>query len=386
MRLATSPSLTARISGMPPATAASNARVTPRCRASAYSSAPWCASSALLAVTTCLPAAIARRTKVRAGSSPPISSITIWIAGSSSTRAASWTMGSRARSRPSRGRARSASAMAARVSRAPVRFSRISRWVSRILTTPPPTVPSPSNPILTSRMGVRLAGGWLPREVLEAAERLADPQLVLDEGEPDVAFAVLAEPDSGRHRDLGLLYAELGELERAHRSELLGDGRPDEHRPLGLRHGPALLVEAVYEHVAPLAVDLADVAHDRLVALQRHDARDLDRLEDAVVEIRLDAGERVHHLPVAAAEREPPAGHVVGLGEREQLDTDVLGARRLEERGRPVAVVGQIRVGEVVDDHEPVLAGEVDHPLEEGPIHAGGRRVVREREDQELGL
>src|SRR6266404_1800998 len=56
-RLATRPSLTARMSGMPPATAASKASATPRRRASSYSSAPWWASSALLAVTTCLPAA-----------------------------------------------------------------------------------------------------------------------------------------------------------------------------------------------------------------------------------------------------------------------------------------------------------------------------------------
>ena len=39
-----------------------------------------------------------------------------------------------------------------------------------------------------------------------------------------------------------------------------------------------------------------------------------------------------------------------------------------------------------MDDHEVVLPGEVHHPHEEVAVHAERRRVVREGQDQELGL
>ena len=60
MRFAASPSRNALITGMPPATAASNASGTPRSSAAAASAAPCTASIALLAVTTGLPAAMRR--------------------------------------------------------------------------------------------------------------------------------------------------------------------------------------------------------------------------------------------------------------------------------------------------------------------------------------
>src|SRR5689334_3089138 len=286
MELATSPSFTARIRGMPPATAASNASVTPRRRASSYSSAPWCASNALLAVTTCLPAASARRMKLRAGSSPPTSSITTCTRGSPSTFAVSVVIGNDDRSRPSRARTRSVSAMAASVSRQPARSSSMARCAARIFTTPAPTVPRPSRPIRTSSTGV--TGETSERsavDVLEAAQRLPDPLLVLDEREANVAVAVLAESDARRDGHLRFLDAELGELQRAHGAERLGDRGPHEHRPPGLGDIPAELVETVHEHIAALAMHLDDFLHDLLIALQRDDARDLDRLERAVVEV-----------------------------------------------------------------------------------------------------
>src|SRR5215472_341969 len=267
------------MSGMPPATAASNARVTPRRRASSYSSAPWCASRALLAVTTCLPAASARRMKVRAGSRPPTSSMTMCTRGSLKTFAASPIIGSAVRSSPSRGRMRSVSAIAARVSRQPARSSSLGRCAARIFTTPAPTVPSPSRPMRTSSTGVTgVTSSSFARSalnVLEAAERLLDALLVLDEGEAHVAVSVLAEADARRHRDLGLLNAELRELQGAHGAECLGNRRPHEHRALRLRHLPAELVEAIYQHVATLTVQLDDLFDDLLVALQGDDARDL---------------------------------------------------------------------------------------------------------------
>ena len=61
---------------MAPATAASKLSCAPVAAAAAYSSSPCWASSALLPVTTDVPAARARRIRVRAGSMPPISSMT----------------------------------------------------------------------------------------------------------------------------------------------------------------------------------------------------------------------------------------------------------------------------------------------------------------------
>ncbi len=63
--------------GMPPATAASNATMTPRFCAAPKISLPCFASSALLAVTTCLPCAMASSTSSRATPVPPISSMTM---------------------------------------------------------------------------------------------------------------------------------------------------------------------------------------------------------------------------------------------------------------------------------------------------------------------
>jgi hypothetical protein len=48
-------------------------------------------------------------------------------------------------------------------------------------------------------------------------------------------------------------------------------------------------------------------------------------------------------------------------------------------------VEADLGVGEVVDHHQVVLAGEADDALEEGSIHALGGRIVGEGEDQQLG-
>ncbi|MCY1439994.1 hypothetical protein D9M71_562480 [compost metagenome] len=66
MRLAERPSRMALITGMPPATAASNATMTPFSRALAKISLPWTAINALFAVTTCLPFSMALSTRSRA--------------------------------------------------------------------------------------------------------------------------------------------------------------------------------------------------------------------------------------------------------------------------------------------------------------------------------
>ena len=86
MRSPASDSRSGRISGMPPATDASNSRSTPAVSAASNSSSPKLASSSLFAVTTGLPAFSAARIRLRAGSTPPIISTMTSTSGSATTR------------------------------------------------------------------------------------------------------------------------------------------------------------------------------------------------------------------------------------------------------------------------------------------------------------
>ena len=149
---------------------------------------------------------------------------------------------------------------------------------------------------------------------------------------------------------------------------------------------PAEATEAVAQDVAALAVGLADLLDVVLRAVQGVRGGDLHRLEDAVVEVALDARQRRHDLPVADHEADPPARHVVALGEREELDPDVLRARHLEERGRHVAVEAEVGVGEVVHHQALVLARKRDDATEEVELDHLGGGVVREVDDEGLRL
>ena len=95
--------------------------------------------------------------------------------------------------------------------------------------------------------------------VTNSAERLARAMLVLDQREAHEAVAVLAEADAWRDRDLGLGEQKLGELERAHRAERIGNRRPHEHRGLGLLHRPSRAIESLDQHVATALVSRVDL-------------------------------------------------------------------------------------------------------------------------------
>ena len=118
---------------------------------------------------------------------------------------------------------------------------------------------------------------------------------------------------------------------------------------------------------------------------KRSNRRDLDGREGAVVEVALEPRERVDQLLVADHEADAPAGHVVGLREREELDGDIFGAGNLKDAGRLVAVEGDVGVGEVLDEPEAVLAGERDEAREERQLDALCGRVRREVDDERLG-
>jgi hypothetical protein len=76
---------------------------------------------------------------------------------------------------------------------------------------------------------------------------------------------------------------------------------------------------------------------------------------DAVIQVALDARQRVDDLRVAQAIADAPAGHVVALRHGEDLDGVLLGAIHLEDAGRLVAVEADVGVGEIVDHHGAML-------------------------------
>src|SRR5437879_3338868 len=106
--------------------------------------------------------------------------------------------------------------------------------------TAEPTVPNPARPTL--RGSAMVQSGKCPRSAAfgerqdvvqlfragfkkapDVAGGLADALLVLDQRDADISFAVFAEADAGRDRDLGLLDQEGREFDRAERVERLRD-------------------------------------------------------------------------------------------------------------------------------------------------------------------
>ena len=168
-------------------------------------------------------------------------------------------------------------------------------------------------------------------------------------------------------------------------AQRLRQRRPDEHRPERRLDGPARACEPGAERVPAAPVDLAELARviDRLA--QRDGRGDLDRLERPVVEVRLQLCERGDDLGAADDEADAPAGHREGLRHAVELDRALGGAVGREHGRRLVAVEGDVGVREVVHEHEVVLAREVDEPLHVGGRCDDGRRVVRERDDDDLG-
>ena len=190
------------------------------------------------------------------------------------------------------------------------------------------------------------------------------------------------EPDARADRDVCVARESQREFEGPELRVRVGQRRPEEHRRGGQGRVPADPFEAVVQRVAPRAVDLAHLVGMVRRLGQRDHRRDLDRRERPVVEPRLQPRERTDDLRVPDEEADAPAGHREALRERVQLDGDVVGAVRLEDRRRLLAET-ELCVREVVHDDELALAGEVDDALHEREIDRRGRRVVREREQHD---
>ena len=139
----------ARITGTPPATAASNKRSTPAASAAAYNSVPTLASNSLFAVTTGLPAARALEINSLAGSMPPIISTTRSTFGSATTLCAS-RVNKPSLSCTSRSRDIFRTATLTISRRTPVRCSMTELCCSTRRTKAAPTLPHPSTPMRTT--------------------------------------------------------------------------------------------------------------------------------------------------------------------------------------------------------------------------------------------
>ena len=237
MRLAVRPSRSALMIGMPPATAASNATITPFACAAAKISLPCCASSALLAVTTCLPLrdrlaarACARarcRRSARRRCRCPDARRTIAASSVRLTPVAPRVPLARALERARR---RSSVMRIGRPAR---------RAISSSLRRSTSHVPEPD--------GAEAEQADVQRFHLRAchrrpARRHSNPSsrniclmpriacrvraLVLDHREAHVLVAVLAEADARRHRDLRLGEQLLRELERAQLRDTARESSP----------------------------------------------------------------------------------------------------------------------------------------------------------------
>src|SRR3989449_3423203 len=259
--------------------------------------------------------------------------------------------------------------------------------VVRTLTTPVPTVPNPIKPTAIrsfTESALFFPAGEFER-LLDAANRLSRAVLVLDETEADVLVAVLAEPDARRHRDLGLVQEQLGEFQRSHGAVRVGDAGPDEHGRQGLFDLPTDAVQSVDQDIAPVPIEPHGFLDAVLGAVQRDDGGDLDRLEDAVIEVALDLLEGSDHLGVAHTEPHPPARHVVALGHGEELHAHVFGAGGLEKARGLVPIEDDVRISQVVHHIDVIFLREGHDLLEERQVHDGRGRIVREVEDQHLG-
>ena len=137
------------MSGMPPATAASNSRSTPAMAATSKSSSPKLANNSLLAVTTGLPDFSAVRINERAGSTPPITSTMTSTLGSATTLSASF-VSTPAANETDRSLVRFCTATRATWMRTPDRRVIRSALASRRPTSAEPTLPHPRKPTRTS--------------------------------------------------------------------------------------------------------------------------------------------------------------------------------------------------------------------------------------------
>ena len=222
------------------------------------------------------------------------------------------------------------------------------------------------------------------QEAADVARRLADALLVLDQRDADIALAMLAEADARRHRHVGLLQQQLGELQAAQMRHSAAGSAPRRTSrppgggivPAGRGRSPRPARRGACDRCARISLDAV------LRPVQRRGRGHLDRREGAVVEIGLHPRQRRDQPLVADREAHAPAGHRIGLRHGGELHRDVLGARHLQDRGRRLVVEIDLRIGEVGQDADLVLLRERHELLVEIEVGHIGGRVGRIADDQ----
>ena len=174
--------------------------------------------------------------------------------------------------------------------------------------------------------------------------------------------AKIETPDTRRDHHRGFLEDPLGERGRG---VAVRHGSPDVDRALWGLHLDADVAQGVHHQVAAPLVDSAHLFDLLARPSQGRGPRELHRLEEPGVDVGLQPPVRLDRLGVAEDRGAAPTGHVVALGEREDLDPDLLRSGCCQETRRDVAVVGDLGVGVVVDDEDLVTPGELHDPLEE---------------------
>src|SRR5206468_11525643 len=265
---------------------------------------------------------------------------------------------------------RSRSATFTKASGTPSRCRITPALVVRTLATPVPTVPNPIKP--TAMRSFTESALFFPagefERLLDAANRLSRAVLVFDKTETDVLVAVLAEPDARRHRDLSFEQERLGEFQRSHGAVCVGDAGPDEHGRQGLFDLPTDAVQSVDQDIATRFIELHGFLDAVLGAVQRDDGGDLDRLEDAVIEVALDLLKGSDHLGVAHTEPHSPSRHVVALGYGEELHAHILGTGGLEKARGLVPIEDDVRISQVVHHIDVIFLREGHDLLEERQV------------------
>src|SRR6266436_10222982 len=322
---------------MSPPTAASKLSATWFFSAMAANAMPCLASKALLAVTTDFLAASAAETAVRAGSpSPPINSTNTSISPSVARVTGSATQ--RSLLCPiSRFLLRERAVTATTSMARPQRAVSASCWRSMSRATHAPTVPKPAIPSFSGAGIVCLRrNGYLAplgqgddvvqlfrtrfKKAADIARGLTDALLVLHQRDAHVSFAVFAEADARRHRDLGLFDQECRKFDAAEGLERLGDRRPGEHGGARRRNRPARTCKGFHQYVAPALVDLPHVADAVVGTVERGCCGHLNRGEGAIIEIGFHPRERRDDPLVPDRKPDAPAWHRIGLRHRSEFD------------------------------------------------------------------
>src|SRR5690348_10440696 len=148
---------------------------------------------------------------------------------------------------------------------------------------------------------------------------------------------------------------------------------------------PTGLRQSCNEDVASRLIHIAYPGGVFITFPQRCDSGDLYRLEDAVIEVALYASQRRNQFSISQTEADTPARHVIALRHGIDLDCMIGSTLDFENAGRAVAIEPKLGICKVMNDIRAVLTRQLDDLTHEGQVDADRGRVVRERNENDLG-